>query len=187
MQQVIKLYDMKKLILTLACACFFVVLWAQADEQQQVVQAPKFKPRYAGTSISTGVMFTPHYGSAFYIAPKLSFQATPRLFVNAGIGVVQYSLLPSQMKSELSPQRTATGTYVFAEGVYLLNERWSINGSVMKDMTPSPMRKSTPYRMPSEAMHFGVDYKITPNITVGARVGYSNGNRSSMYDPFYPY
>jgi len=131
-------------------------------------------------------MWTPHFGSAYYIAPKLSFQATPRLFVNTGISVVQYHLLPSQKKIDGSSfERTATGTYIFAEGVYLLNERWSVNGSVMKDVSPEPLRRATPYSIPNQAAHFGVDYKITPNITVGARVGYSSGNRSNS--PFYPY
>ena len=36
------------------------------------------------------------------------------------------------------------------------------------------MRNITPYRIPNEAFNFGVDYKITPNLTVGAKVGYSN-------------
>ena len=153
---------------------FSAGLLAQEDEQRQ---GAKFKARYAGTSVDAGFMFMPNFGSGFYIAPKLRFQATPRLFVNTGIGVVQYQVLPSLIKSEGvgSFQRTATSSYIFAEGMYLLNERWSVNGSVMKDVSPSPMRRATPYRVPTEAMQFGVDYKITPNITVGARVGYSSG------------
>ncbi len=179
---------MKKVFFIMACICFSVSLWAQTEEQVQPTPKSKFKPRYAGTSVDAGMMFTPGFGSAFYVAPKLSFQATPRLFLNAGVGVVQYNLLPSQMKYDSSPQRTATGTYIFAEGVYLLNERWSVNGSVMKDVSPKPLRQMNPYCMPSEAMHFGVDYKVTPSITVGARIGYSNGTRrGGMYDPFYPY
>ena len=172
---------MKKYIIIIVSICFSTILFAQEEQRQP----PKFKPRYAGTSVNTGFMWTPHFGSAFYVAPKLTFQATPRLFVNTGVSVVQYNLLPSQMKSDgSSVQRTATGAYIFAEGVYLLNERWSVNGSVMKDVSPEPMRRATPYHIPSEAAHFGVDYKITPNITIGARVGYSNGGRSSMYSPF---
>ena len=178
---------MKKMVLLWSCICFSTGLWAQSEEQPQITSAKMFKPRYAGTSVDMGYMITPRYGSGFYVAPKLRFQATPRLFINTGISVVQYNLLPSQMKLEGSPQRNATGAYVFAEGMYLLNERWSVNGSVMKNVSPAPMRSATPYRMPSEAAHFGVDYKITPNITVGARIGYSNGGRSSMYGPFYPY
>ena len=176
---------MKQIVLFLTFVCFSAGLWAQTEEQQQT---PKFKPHYAGTSVETGFMWMPRLGSAFYVAPKLTFQATPRLFVNTGISVVQYSLLPSQTKFDsFSPQRTATGTYIFAEGMYLLNERWSVNGSVMKDVSPEPLRKAMPYRTPTQAAHFGVDYKITPNITVGARIGYSNGGRNRMYDPFYPY
>jgi hypothetical protein len=179
---------MKKIVFILVCACFSAELWAQT-EQQQVAPAPKFKPHYAGASVNAGFMLMPHYGSAFYVAPKLTFQAAPRFFVNAGVGLIQYNPTPSQMKLDGggSLQRTATGAYIFAEGVYLLNERWSINGSVMKDVSPSPMRRATPYSIPSEAMHFGVDYRITPSITVGARIGYSSGRRSSMYDTFYPY
>ena len=180
---------MKNIFLILVCVCFSAGLLAQEGEQPTnlKLQTSNFKPRYAGTSVDAGVMFMPHYGSAYYVAPKLRFQATPRLFVNTGISVVQYSLLPSQMKHEGSPQRTATSTYIFAEGAYLLNERWSVNGSVMKNINPAPMRRTTPYSVPTEAMHFGVDYKITPNVTVGARIGYSNGGRSNMHSPFYPY
>ena len=74
----------------------------------------------------------------------------------------------------MQQQRTATGAYVFTEGIYLLSERWSINGSMMKNTTPEPMRKMSPFRLPNEAAHLGVDFKITPNVTVGARVGYTN-------------
>jgi len=173
---------MRRIVLILVCVCFSATICAQ-EEERQVAPTPKFKPRYAGTSVDAGFMFMPRYGSAFYMAPKLQFQATPRFFVNTGIGVVQYHLPPSLMKQESSGslQRTATGAYIFAEGMYLLNERWSVNGSVMKDVSPSPMRRATPYRAPTEAMHFGVDYKITPNITVGARVGYTNGNGVYLY------
>ncbi|MDR1171353.1 MAG: hypothetical protein LBL24_02750 [Bacteroidales bacterium] len=181
---------MKKIVFILVCACFSAGLWAQTEEQQQVAPAPKFKPHYAGASVDAGFMLMPRYGSAFYVAPKLTFQAAPRLFINAGVGLIQYNPMPPQMKLDGgsgSLRQIVTGAYIFAEGVYLLNERWSVNGSVMKDASPSPMRRTTPYSVPSEAVHFGVDYRITPNITVGARVGYSNGGRHSMYDPFYPY
>ena len=177
---------MKRIIFIFLYISFSAGLWAQTEEQQPVV-APKFKPRYAGTSVDMGYMIIPRYGSAFYVAPKLMFQATPRLFVNTGVSMMQYHLLPSQTKMDGTTQRTATSTYIFAEGMYLLNERWSVNGSVMKNVSPEPMRRATPYRMPSEAAHFGVDYKITPNITVGARIGYSNGGRNNMNSPFYPY
>jgi len=166
---------MRRIVLILTSICFSATIWAQ-EEGRQVAPTPKFKPRYAGTSVDAGFMFMPRYGSAFYVAPKLNFQATPRFFVNTGIGVTQYNLPPMQLKQESSGslQRTATGAYIFAEGMYLLNERWSVNGSMMKDVSPSPMRRATPYRVSTEAIHFGIDYKITPNITVGARVGYSN-------------
>ena len=163
--------------------CFSAGLWAQDEEQFEQRQPARFKPHYAGTSVDAGFMFMPRYGSAFYMAPKLTFRATPRLFVNTGIGVIQYNLLPSQMKTEGSDmiRRMPTSAYIFAEGMYLLSERWSVNGSVMKDVSPAPMRRAAPFRVPSEAMHVGVDYKVTPNITVGARVGYSNTTRSIYY------
>jgi len=180
---------MKKFVLFLISVSFCAALWAQELETSNLnggalneVKPQTFKPRYAGTSVDAGFMFMPHYGSAFYVAPKLNFQVTPRFLVNTGIAVVQYNQLPAQMKFEGSPQRTANSTYIFAEGMYLLSERWSVNGSVMKDISPVPMRRMTPYSVPTEAMHLGVDYKITPNITVGARIGYSNGGRNSTFD-----
>ena len=171
---------MKKTVISLIIvfACFSVGLYAQTEEPASQIE---FKPRYAGTSLDMGVMFMPKFGSAFYVAPKFRFQATPRLFVNTGIGVVQYNMLPSQTRlfegsGGASQQRNAaaTGAYVFAEGAYLLTERWTVNGSMMKNVTPEPVRRMTPYRIPSEAMHIGVDFKVTPNISVGARVGYTS-------------
>ncbi len=180
---------MKKVILLLGCFCLSITgIWAQTqDEDIAPVPQTKFKPHYAGTSIDAGFMWTPGFGSAYYMAPKISFQATPRLFLNTGISVVQYSLLPSQINPDISLQHSTTGIYVFAEGAYLLNEKWSVNGSVMKEVSAGPLRQVSPYCVPSEAMHIGVDYKITPNITVGARVGYSNGGRNSIYGPYSPF
>ncbi len=180
---------MKKLMLIWGCICFCVMgLRAQAEDEPVSGSDRKFKPHYVGTSVDASVMFTSGFGSAYYIAPKISFQATPRLFFNAGIGLMQVGLMPSQTKSDLFPGRTSVNAYIFAEGTYLLNERWSINGSVMKDVSSGPVRQVSPYSVPSEAMHFGVDYRLTPNITIGARVGYSNGRRSNMYhDPFNPF
>lgn len=182
---------MKRGILMIGSLLLFAACYAQTvpdDSGQPADAEKKFKPRYAGASVDAGMMFTPGFGSAYYFAPKVSFQATPRLFLNAGIGVMQYSLMPSQINSDLSLNRTATSTYIFAEGMYLLSEKWSVNGSVMKDIGSSgPLRQVSPYCVPSEAMHFGVDYRITPNITIGARIGYSNGRRSNFYGPFAPY
>ncbi|MDR1671891.1 MAG: hypothetical protein LBS09_00255 [Bacteroidales bacterium] len=141
-------------------------------------QEPKgedtFKPHYAGMSVNTGIMFSPLFGSACFFAPEIGFQVAPRLFLNAGAGVVQYGLTPGQ-RAETSKKRSATGMYIYAEGVYLLNEKWSANGSMMKNVSPS--LHTLPYGAPREAIHIGIDYRITPHITIGASVGYSNGGR----------
>jgi hypothetical protein len=151
-------------------------LFGQAPDDGSVPS--HFKPRYAGTSVNTGLMFSPGFGSAYYFAPKISFQTTPRLFFSVGAGLVQYSLLPSQV-SDLSPKRSVTGACIFAEGMYLLSERWSVNGSVMKNIHPVSSFRS-PYNIPSEAMHIGVNYRVTPNVTIGAQIGYSNGSNNGF-------
>ena len=178
----------------MTCLCFSVGLFAQTEKQDDgqsdlrlrsentgltITTPSNFKPNYAGTSMDVGFMFTPKIGTGYYMAPKLRFQVTPRLFVNTGITVVQYNFMPSQKKFDTSDKWSGTSpahtsAYIFTEGVYLLNERWSVNGSAMKNVTPQPIRNLTPYRIPNEAMHLGVDFKVTPNVTVGARVGYSS-------------
>jgi len=178
---------MKRIVLILTCFCFSVGLIAQTEKQEDgqfgewgsTTTPTKFKPNYVGTSMDVGFMFMPKYGTAYYMAPKLRFQATPRLFVNTGISVIQYNFKQTQMKFDTSEKWAGaspapTSVYVFTEGVYLLNERWSLNGSAMKNVTPQPLRNVTPFRIPNEAMHLGVDFKVTPNVTVGARVGYSS-------------
>jgi len=190
---------MKSIILILTCLCFSVCLIAQTEKQddsqsntQIATTTPvKFKPTYAGTSMDVGFLFMPRIGSAYYVAPKINFHVTPRLFINTGITVVQYNFQPSQVRYETlerwagtnqmagASQRAGaspapTSAYIFTEGVYLLNERWSVNGSAIKNITPLPFRNLTPYQLPNEAIHLGVDYKVTPNVTVGARVGYTS-------------
>jgi hypothetical protein len=159
-----------------------------AETGEKPFEAKKFKPRYAGTSLDAGVMFTSGMGPAYYIVPKISFQTTPRLFLNAGVGMMQYGMTPRQSGLEYPFNRsTAVSTFVFAEGLYFLNEKWSINGSVMKEVGSGPLREVSPYCVPKEAMHLGVQYNITPNISVGARIGYSNGRSRSFYGPFAPF
>ena len=169
---------MKNLVLKLICCLIAIVSFSVGlpAQTERPASRIKFKPRYAGTSLDAGLMFTPNLGSGFFVAPKVCLQATPRLFVNAGIGVVQYNLLPVQMNTLSeggSQQRALTGTYIFTDGVYLLSERWSLKGSMMKNITPEPMRRVSPFHMPNEAINLGVDFRVTPNITVGARVGYT--------------
>ncbi len=180
-----------KRYLIFICLCWITAnMAAQSPAQEPTAdEQPLFKPHYDGTSVNTGVIFSPGYGSAFYVAPSVSFRATPRLFINTGIGITQYSLLPAQENN--SSRQGVTGAYVFAEGLYYLNDRIRINGYVRKNLTPSgPLREVSPYSATNESMHFGIDYKLTPNITIGARFGYSNGQGNGMYDyynPFYPY
>jgi long-subunit fatty acid transport protein len=99
--------------------------------------------------------------------------------------MVQYSLMPSQV-NETFRKRTMTDTYIYAAGTYLLNEKWSLNGSVMKSVTPKSVRTNSPLSPPTEAMHFGVDYRITPHVTVGAKIGYSNGS-NTFKQSYFPY
>ena len=179
---------MRRIVLILIGTWLFAEIWAQESELLFVdVSKPEtqnliFKPHYAGTSVNAGVMFMPKYGSALYVTPKLSFQATPRFFINAGISVIQYNIVSSQLKYESFPQQNITGAYIFTEGMYMINERLSVSGSVMKSITPETMRNTAPFSIPNEAVHFGVDYKVAPNITIGARIGYSNGGNN-----IYPY
>ncbi|MDR1865087.1 MAG: hypothetical protein LBR08_05885 [Bacteroidales bacterium] len=171
---------MKKGILFFVLAGLPVTgLLAQEPGEREVFMPSKFRPRYAGVSLNTGVMFMPGLGSAYYVAPKIGFQTAPRLFLNAGVGFMQYSPAPSPL-ADRSNTRPVSSVYIFSEGMYLLNEKWSLNGSVMKNITPVQAGRQTPCGMPAEAMHFGIDCKLTPNITIGAKIGYSNGNNTRI-------
>jgi hypothetical protein len=166
---------MKKIFILIVISMISIVLHAQEDGQY-VLPVPKFKMGYAGTSVEAGAMFAPKLGTAFYVAPKIRFAVTPRFYMNTGVSMVTYNTLPSSNMFESSTfNRQSTAAYTFVEGTYLLSERWLLNGSAMKKIdSPKNAPNVAPFRSPSEAMHFGVEYKVTPNITVGARVGYTN-------------
>ncbi|MDR0814403.1 MAG: hypothetical protein LBN37_01480 [Bacteroidales bacterium] len=160
-------------------------LFAQVQDERLSDSFSKFKPRYASTSVNSGFMFTPGYGSAFYVAPQFNFQLTPRFYLHTGISAVQYSLMPSQVDGTVR-NRTQTGVYLYAAGTYLLNEKWSVNGSMMKSVTPKSAYSQNRYNPPTKAMHVGVDYRITPSVTIGAKIGYSKGGDSFNHTRF-PY
>jgi hypothetical protein len=168
---------MKTIKIQTGVALLLSLLTATGFAQEAPADFARFKPRYTGMSAGAGFMFSPGLGSAFYLAPKLNFQVTPRFYVNTGVAIVQYSLLPAQM-AEQSRKTPVTGAYFFTEGVYLLNERWSVNGSVMKSVMPKSVNAKSPFRPPAEAVHFGIDYRVTPHVTIGAKIGYSNGGES---------
>ncbi|MDR2847777.1 MAG: hypothetical protein LBV39_01600 [Bacteroidales bacterium] len=176
---------MKKVLLFLILPHLLMAgLFAQEQDERLSGTFLKFKPRYAGTSVNSGFMFTSGYGSAFYVAPQVNFQLTPRFYLHSGISAVQYSLTPSQVEGTFR-NRTQTGIYLYTAGTYLVNEKWSVNGSVMKNVTPQSAPPSR-YSLPTEAMHVGVDYHVTPNVTIGAKIGYSKGDNSFNHTGF-PY
>jgi hypothetical protein len=160
-------------------------LFAQVQDERISGGFSKFKPRYVGTSVNSGLMFTSGYGSAFYVAPQVNFQLTPRFFLHTGVSAVQYSLMPSQTDGAVS-NRTQTNAFIYAAGTYWVSEKWSINGSMMKNITPKSTYSQNRFSPPTEAMHVGVDYHITPSVIIGAKIGYSKGGDSFNHSRF-PY
>ena len=122
-----------------------------------------------------------------YLAPELRFHVTPKFQLNTGV-IYSRQFLPATHDGMTGPAGAVSDRFlVFAEGLYHLNERISLSGMVVKDigagMDPriNSFYKNTGY----QSMGMGVQYKVTDNLHLGARIRVSNGRSPYYFNPHY--
>ncbi len=191
-------------IMTLLIAC---QIQAQIAGQPNLSQSlPSEKVKF---SLNTGTSFfySPNAfsGTSFYLAPKFSYNVTPKFRINAGVMFIRQNLnfySPLLLSGDSHPQSVvirntpAVQGIVFAEGDYLLSERLTLSGSLMKSIDPNYQFNNAAWRNSFQMMSMDVNYKLSNTISVGAglRMIKSNGfnnffpstiNSPGIYQPFY--
>jgi predicted porin len=196
----LKIKNMKKVISTLILASLYAFSFGQIARPEvtpagspdvDITQQPVKKVQYslnAGTSFSFGTFKS----SSYYIAPQLTYQLTPKfrlntslIFINSNITAPGNATLNlGQNQACLFEQKT-NETIVYASGDYQLNDKILITGSVIKNFnspTSSKMEQAG-WRNSFQMMSMGLQYKITPNITLGAQFKVVQGD--NLYNPLY--
>lgn len=135
-------------------------------------------------SFEVGSSFSSYGGgiSSSYISPRVSFMATERLQIVAG-GKFSYAntgsipLLGTELGQSPNSLGTGNPTEAFAYGRYKVNEKLSVYGM-------GAFGKNQLYMSPFESgvgttdyqhLSFGMDYKISDKVSIGASFGVNNG------------
>ena len=191
-------------ILTLLIAC---QIQAQSSDQPNLSQSLPFEKVKLSLNAGTSFFYSPNSfsGTSFYVAPKFSYNFTPKFRINAGVMLIRQNLnlsSPLLLGNDSQPQSVvirntpAVQGIVFAEGDYLLSERLTLSGSLMKSIEPNDQYKNAAWRNSFQMMSMDVNYKLSNTISVGAGVrmiqsnGFNNFFPSTItspgiYQPFY--
>lgn len=151
-----------------------------------------FKPGDVGISISAGAGFGSFSGGSSYFttyaSPAIAYNISKRFRIKAGATLYNHS--GGNLYSgdggfpSLSPY---TGTRVFVQGDYLLNNKFMISGAVYKDFdTFNPTVSDPRLKKPeSQGVMLNLNYRPAPGFEINAGIEFSNGYSPYRHSPFY--
>jgi len=186
-----KIFSLALLITGVVC------LQAQDIDENPIIptidkRAPKVDKLDYSLSAGTSFITSKTYGSgsSTYIAPELTYKLTPKLHLNVGIMFMRSNYLVNRYQRFAGEQSAViktnpnVSTLAYISGDYLINNRLSISGMLMRDLSSPQGFGSNSF----QAMSVHMDYKLTDNISIGAGVQMRQGNNwSSPYgNGFYP-
>lgn len=188
---------MKKLITSaflLFCASIMMSQTGTDDYYLPVKPKLSFQDRVT-TSIEMGagvsVFNKSNTGLTTFVAPKISYELTPKFKLNAGM--MHYTMtgnayLPLNYNEGLinTNNKSITGNLIFVGGEYQLNKKLIASGAVMADVI-----SISNVKLNSKAAQLGLEYKVSEHsaIKVSAIIEqgqgnyYNNNNANSLF-PF---
>lgn len=143
------------------------------------------------SSLQTGASFSSGFGggSLFntYLAPSFSQALSKKFTLSAGavISNTTYSNLNLINKEGSLGKYSGnmTNFTLYAAGAYQVNERLTVTGTAFKTINPAFNNRLNPnqLRMDAQGMSFGVGYKVSDNVHIGAEIRYQQGNSNFYY------
>jgi hypothetical protein len=145
-----------------------------------------------GVDVGMSYMFSSNgvHGPAYSLAPHAVYPLGNKFAVSAGL-FMEYGnfYIPSftgeRNDSEMLPM---TRMFVYASGHYFMSEKLTVTGSVYQQVMDVPNRNKSinPQAFNYRGMSAGFNYKLTPNITIGARISVETPNNNPWNNGFYP-
>jgi len=180
------------------------LLLQQLNQGQEILTVPELKKTTGDRidfGLEAGAAFTSfgRYGSMFdtYIAPEIRYKAAPRVFFSAGVILSTGFMSGAGFEGPSAPVGGSAGPLgnrfnrilVYAEGNYQVNHRLTIGGMVVKELDNDMYRHMNAFQKNSgfQSIGMNVNYKITDNFQIGARVNVSDGRPYYFNDPANPF
>lgn len=176
---------MKKLITSFFLLFIAFLSSAQNDTSYYTQRNKSVKDRLnASISGGAGVMvFNPKSTSSYsYVAPSFQYQLGSKFTVSAGL--IHFNVTGNPFINRnigdnkyLNNNKTFSGNILQVGGLYKLNDRLTVSGSVLYQVNP-PSYKQTNFNSTS----FGLDYKVTQHTTLSIKTNIIQGNNlNSLY------
>lgn len=191
---------MKKFLFALIAVIYACGIYGQGQRLKLNLPEDSIVPvKKVNYSFQTGSMFYggAMRGSTFYVAPSFSYAFSKKFSMEGGIMFMNnnYSYTAASQvfgqDTRLFSQPSKYETVVFARGNYQVNNKLTITGSLVKNFTDNTSMQNQAWNNSFQMMSMGMDYKLTPNITLGAGVrvvqgsGYNNPFQyNNMNSPF---
>lgn len=180
------------------------LLLQQLNQGQEVLTVPELKKTTLNKidfGLQAGAAFTSfgRYGSMFntYIAPEIRYKAAPRVQFSAGVILSTGFMSGPGFEGPVVPGGGSTSPFgnrfnrilVFAEGNYQINPRLTVGGMVVKELDNDMYRHMNAFQKNSgfQSIGMNVNYKITDNLQIGARVNVTDGRPYYYNDPTNPF
>ncbi len=167
------------------------------EEVKEAILKKRFR-----VSVEVGATFggSAYYGSYFgtYIAPRLSYDFTPRFTLSGGISLANYYGIGNSTP-EFGGMNMYNGygmpvSSVFIEGSYRLTDNLAVYGAVHQQIDllnmPGQTQNNSNYNFNGTSVRMGFKYKVSDNVFIQGEVGISNRPRYNPYfggyqpDPF---
>ncbi len=138
-----------------------------------------------GTSF--GIAPGSYYAPSLFVAPGISHWVSPRFRVSGGLYLEQTRVYPISQGSE-EAFLPMTRAFLYARGDYQLAPRLLMSGTVLTSLPVqnAHSREQDFATRNLEAMELGLEYKITPSLSIGVQMRMQN-RPTGFYDPMMPY
>ena len=179
---------MKKLITFIFLSSIAISSIAQSDTSYYTNpnkwSATKPNRVNAAVSLGGGVsFFNSKYASTYtFIAPSIKYRVSPKFAVCAGL--IHYNLTGNRFitggitdNNYLNRNTSFTGNIIQVGGMYELNNRLTLSGSVLYQ-APSFTNRN---QKSMNATSLGLEYKVNPSTTISIQTNISQGNTLNPY------
>jgi hypothetical protein len=130
--------------------------------------------------VGTSFSYSPgnFYGPSYYIAPSISYLASPRFMLTTGAGLQYSTFYPLYQSSE--PERDMlpmTRAFLFTRGSYFISPRLIVSGTVYKSISNIPewTRNSGVVGYNYQGMSVGFQYRVSKSFSFGIHMNMQNG------------
>jgi hypothetical protein len=144
-------------------------------------------------NLLTGVSFSTGYGGgslfSTYLAPSFSQNLGKKFTLSAGAVINNTTFNNTAMWNQdgrLTPYSGNMTTFtLYTSGSYQVNNRLTLSGSAFKTINPAFNARLNPdkLRMDAQGMSFGIGYKVSENVHIGAEIRMQQGGQN-LYNPY---